>query len=146
MCHFIRVYINAVSRRIAMKNNNAIFAQGAYNWALSEAQRYQFANEPCGIDMESTLNTIGNGTGHDVKISIFESPTDSENSEVILMLEWVQYKKEKINIYPIKKDNYKNLKENYGDFVNLFKMNGRIRYMEEINAGHAMLPIFRIES
>ena len=129
-----------------MRNNNAIFAQGAYNWALSEAQRYKFSNEPCGIDMEATLNTIANGTGHDVKISIFESPTDPENAEVILMLEWVQYKKEKINIYPIKKESYNHLKEHYKDFVNIFKMNGRIRYMEEINAGKAILPIFRIET
>lgn len=33
-----------------MKNNNVIFAQGAYNWVLSEARRYKFSNEPTGID------------------------------------------------------------------------------------------------
>lgn len=129
-----------------MKKNNAIFAQGAYNWACSEAQHYGIELELCTVDLESTLRSISSNTGFDVKISIFESPIKPENEDVILMLEWVEIKKEKINFYMIEKENYRTMKENYGAIIDIFKMNGRIRYMEELNAGRAVPPMFLIDS
>lgn len=98
--------INYERRKIWMldvKTNNPIFARGAYNWACSEAQHCNFNNDPCFIDLDSTLRTIESGNGLDVKISIFEPVIDPNNSEAILMLEWVEYTKEKINVYPINK-------------------------------------------
>ena len=64
-----------------MKNNNALFAQGAYHWALTQVQHYG-SNGPCTVDMESTLKSFEKG-GHDVKISIFEPQTDKEKADVI---------------------------------------------------------------
>lgn len=121
-----------------MKNNNGFFSMGAYQWALAEMQKYR-RGEPCTIDMAATLKSIKSG-GHDVKISMFEHPLDKK-ADVILMLEWVGIHKEKIDLYTIHQDHYTELKRDFSDCINIFKMNGRIRYQEELNAGRAQLPV-----
>lgn len=125
-----------------MMNNNALFAEGAYQWVLSQAKQYEMRSH-CTLDMEATLRSIEKG-GHDVKISFFEPQADKA-ADVIVMLEWVDYKKEKISFLSVVKENYAAVKRDYPDIVNLFKMNGRIRYMEELNAGNAAPPTFLVE-
>ena len=126
-----------------MRSNNGFFSEGAYQWAESMLQLCK-RNKPCILDIEGMLENLERRSGHDVKVCIFEPELDKD-AYPILMIEWVEPKWRRISIYPIDKKHYSDLKSKYSGYVNLFKMNGRIRYCEECRIGRANLPTIVVE-
>ncbi len=127
-----------------MHNNNGLFAEGAYQWALQESQKYK-KNPACVIDFSSMFDEIKQRINHDVRMSIFESEMN-KNAPPIWMIEWIGRKVKKLSFYPIDRESYEEDKkdETKAILIEMMKMSGRIRYQEEINNGKAFPPTFLV--
>lgn len=129
-----------------IKNNSGLVSEGAYQWALLEKTNYG-ENKPVKVNFMQWIKNIKNHDDPDAKIMIFES-TLNKSADPILMVEWLDQKnkKTKVSFYPLKKKGYEEMKRENGIVLELFLMNGRIRYQEELSRGTAFPPTIVVAS
>lgn len=126
-----------------MQENGLFFQEAAYQWAELFWEKAP-TKEVKTIDEES-FSSLLEMDFRDLGISFYESPFQKEKFP-LLLLEKINMKKgtEKILVYKLEKNSFKQFKENNKEMAQLLLMQGRILYTKQLSIGEAELPVFRI--
>lgn len=126
-----------------MQENGLFFQEAAYQWAESFWEKAP-TKEIKVID-EKSFSSLIETDFCDLGISFYES--FQKEKFPLLLLEKINMKKgtEKILVYKLEKNSFKQFKENNKEMAQLLLMQGRILYKKQLSIGEAELPIFRIK-